>query len=133
MWNGHNMGIVNPYTYAGDFDQTIKFALPTFYGVSENGLIVGVNSFYHVNNSECRSRGLYIIPDYRGKGLSKKLLEYSIDMNKNEGYVFIWSKPRVSAIRAYTSAGFEITTSAFAVNPDHKKTIHPNVMCKYIY
>jgi len=133
MWGNYEHNQINPYTYDGVYDESIKFSIPTFYGFIENDKIVGVNSFYHTNSNECRSRGLYVLPEYRKNGIAETLLRSAIEINSDGGYEFIWSKPRVTAQKAYQNAGFSITSGVFNKNPDGSSTYHNNVMCKYVY
>lgn len=53
---------------------------------------------------------MYVIPDYRGKGLNQKVVEYLIDWSKERGItdfyldVYVGNEP---AIKAYEKLGFE--------------------------
>lgn len=127
---------VNEYLYLNGKNKKIKdlnYSKPVFYGYLENNKILGVNSYFHVNEDQCRSRGLYVYPKYRKNGIAIELLKYAIDQNKNKGYKFIWSKPRDTAIKSYQAAGYKITSDAFNITPDGEKMLFKNHYCRYDY
>lgn len=97
---------------------SLKYSNPYYYACFISNKIVGVNSFFKVNNEQCRSRGLYVFPEYRNKGISKLLLNYAIEKNKNKNYKFIWTMPRKEALSSYTSIGFYKTSNFFSSSPD---------------
>jgi len=79
---------------------------PTFWVVRENNKIIGVNSGFKTNENIYRSRGLYVIPEKRGQGISRMLLKLTIETAKKEECEVIWTMPRKSALPAYESVGF---------------------------
>jgi len=123
--------------YFGGFDERIRdlrFSNPFYYAWVEDGNIHGVNSFYHLNNIQCRSRGLYVFPEYRKTGIAVKLLQYAIEANRNKNYKFIWSLPRKEAKSSYIKAGFNITSNDFLNMPDGTGNLfYENAYCRYNY
>lgn len=81
---------------------------PTFFVMKEENTkkIVGVNSGFRTGEKTYRSRGIYVLPEYRGRTLSTILLENTIIQAKEEKCDLIWSLPRASAMVAYEGVGF---------------------------
>lgn len=122
---GHNPPPYSPKTYSGDRFSTQPD--PVFYAYFIDGEIAGVNSYYEVSQDECRSRGLYVYPEFRNEGIAIKLLKFAINQNIDKKYRFIWSMPRDSARRSYEQAGFKITTGPFDMG------VYINYKCRYDY
>ncbi len=80
----------------------------TYFGAERDGKIVGVNSGYSLREFEYRSRGLYILPEYRKKGIAQELLQATQDKGHEEKTITLWSLPRRTAINAYIKFGFKI-------------------------
>ena len=108
----------------------LNYSNPVFYAYKENNKILGVNSYFHVNQDQCRSRGLYVYPEYRERGIGTILLKYAIDQNRDKKYKFIWSRPRNTAVEAYKKAGFKITSKIVDNTPDGKPMLYKNYYCK---
>tara|TARA_S200002703_G_scaffold105818_1_gene91791 strand:- start:1123 stop:1578 length:456 start_codon:yes stop_codon:yes gene_type:complete len=118
----------NPYsnrTYIGGRSE--HAGNPVFYCYVEDEILMGVNSYSHVNKTECRSRGLYVYPDFRGSGVGEKLLRHAIEENRDKGYEYIWSMPRLAACKVYERAGYTLTTEPFDMG------VYQNRMCRYDY
>ncbi len=62
---------------------------------------------------------MYVIPNYRGMGVNKKILDYLLDWGKKRGYsefqLDVYA-PNQSAIKAYRKAGFEFETITMRLN-----------------
>lgn len=86
---------------------------PTFWGICENAKLIAVNSGHRTSKFEYRSRGLWVHPDYRRKGLTKYLFQELYIQAKKEKVVKIWSCPRASALKAYEASGFIKTSDWF--------------------
>jgi GNAT superfamily N-acetyltransferase len=78
----------------------------TFFGFYIKDKLCGVNSLHLTPNNLYRSRGLYVLPEYRCKGFGKLLLEQAIQTAKNLGGDGIWSYPKDTAMSVYTNVGF---------------------------
>jgi len=98
--------------YLKGFSDKIKDEAPIFLAYIEDGKILGVNSGYNTQTS-FRSRGLWVDPDTRGKGIGKKLLQATIDYAKKAGAIYIWTMPRKESLFCYESVGFEKTSDFF--------------------
>jgi GNAT superfamily N-acetyltransferase len=94
-----------------DFD-----SIPTFFGAIVDDKIVGVNSGFRTNSITYRSRGLFVIPEYRKRGIATNLLEATYNQAKKESCKVIWSYPRYEAIYVYLNFGFKKMTN-FEKNP----------------
>jgi len=73
----------------------------------------GVNSGHLTPNDKgtkeplwYRSRGLFVLPEWRKKGLGQLLLQRTIEEAMSKGCSHIWSYPNESAISVYLSVGF---------------------------
>ena len=84
-----------------------KYA-PVFFCIRDGAMhnIVGVNSGHKTENGVYRSRGLWVHPNYRNNGLSRKLLEQTIIQAQLENCTFIWTMPRATSLYAYEKVGF---------------------------
>ena len=114
LWPGRKSEIrpTNGLTLLGKFDKEVEKNSPIFFGAFMDGKCVGVNSGHKTNDDEYRSRGLYIFPDHRKKGIAQLLLKAVEDECIKEGGRLLWSMPRESALPAYKKFGF-VTTSDF--------------------
>lgn len=75
----------------------------TFIGAFVNKTLCGVNSYHLAPLNSIRSRGLFVLPEYRNKGIGQSLLKYVI---KQSSMDFIWSYPNKEALSVYLNAGF---------------------------
>ncbi len=73
----------------------------------------GVNSGHLTPNDKgtkeplwYRSRGLFVLPEWRKKGLGQLLLQRTIEEAIDKGCSHIWSYPNESAISVYLNVGF---------------------------
>lgn len=126
MWGKvHTDRIPKEYqTFDYDGLHSDEAGYPIYYAFFDGDEICGVNSYSHVNYEQCRSRGLYVYPKYRGKGIATKLLRYAI--HQNEGmYDFIWSLPRVGSESAYKNAGFDVEDKIYDFG------VYRNYRCRY--
>jgi len=90
----------------------------TFFGAEVDGKIVGVNSGYTVvpdyrTSWGYRSRGLYVLPEYRGHGIAQHLLQATEDQANKELKVILWSIPRKTALKTYQKFGFRVMSEFF--------------------
>ena len=79
---------------------------PTFFGITEGGKLIGVNSGFRTEFDVYRSRGLWVDKNHRGLGLGRLLLDTAISLGKQENCGVIWSMPRKSALPTYEAVGF---------------------------
>lgn len=86
---------------------------PIFFAYFIDGNIAGVNSGHNSSRLHYRSRGLFVFPQYREKGIGTELLKYVCRIGKIQGMVYCWSLPRKDALNTYIKAGFERTSDFF--------------------
>jgi len=119
LWKGRVSPIkpTNGLLYKGGYDRGIEDNKPTFFGVYDGDILVGVNSGHAAEQTErgnyYRSRGIYVFPDYRGKGIANMLLSATEQQALAENCNYLWSIPRKQSIRAYTYFGFIRTSDYF--------------------
>jgi len=128
LWVGRESPIkpMSSMTYWRDYDMEIynKFT-PTFWGVFDGSKIVGVNSGHRTDANYYRSRGIWVDPDYRGRGIAQKLFTALERQAIKEDCSKIWSIPRKSAFKAYENYGFKRTSEWF----DEGMEFGPNAYC----
>jgi len=88
-----------------------------YFGViEEDGDIVATVGIYKLNENICELRKMYALPSQRGKGLGRKLMEFSLAKAKDLGFervVLETASPLVEAIALYKKYGF------IEYSPDH--------------
>lgn len=101
--------------YKGGFDMDIyNLYEPTFFAVYNNaGQIIGVNSGHRTEQRLYRSRGIWVNPLYRKKGVAGVLFCELHGQAMKEECTAIWSIPRKKALPAYEKYGFEQTSDFF--------------------
>ena len=102
-------------TYEGKIDMSIyKKYTPTFFAVYNNaGQIIGVNSGHQTGDRMYRSRGIWVDPVYRGKGVAGILFCELEGQAMKEQCKSIWSVPREKALPSYVKYGFKQTSDFF--------------------
>ena len=111
LWPGRSdiksmSSMTDTFTYDLSIYEKYK---PEFYGIIDTDIheVVGVNSGHQTADGIFRSRGLYVDPAYRGRGLGISLLRYTIHRAKEcHGCHTVWSYPKDTALKTYTSVGF---------------------------
>lgn len=83
----------------------------TFFVYKENDIIMGCNSGHMCYDKSYRSRGLFVFPDYRKKGIGYKLLEATVLQGLKERADLIWSYPKLESWPTYNKAGFELLSN----------------------
>lgn len=81
---------------------------PIFLGAFMDEQLVGVNSIHLVDEHQMRSRGLFVLPEFRSKGIATKLLKASIARRPADKV--LWSYPKEEALPTYVRAGFRCIT-----------------------
>ena len=79
----------------------------TFWGAYLDNKLVGVNSGHKTTDKQYRSRGIWVDPEYRKRGVAQMLFLMTAHQAKVEGCEMIWSIPRKTALPAYTKFGFQ--------------------------
>jgi GNAT superfamily N-acetyltransferase len=96
-----------PYTSEQVYDMSIFDYEAIYWGCYDSDRLVGVNSGHATSESEYRSRGLWVDPDYRSQGMGITLLTKTVMYAESQGYEMVWSLPRVSALPTYHTVGFQ--------------------------
>lgn len=96
--------------YKSGYDMYNMNTIPTFFGYYVDDKLVGVNSGHGCSNKMYRSRGLWVLPEHRGKGIGQQLLTETINQAKHEGSDMIWSFPKRTSWKTYNSVGFELAS-----------------------
>lgn len=97
------------------YDMAIyQIAQPFFFGVrSANSELVGVVSGFATSSEHFRSRGLCVLPEFRGRGPGVLLLKAVLTKAEDLGFRLVWSFPRDSAFATYQRAGFRQVSDWF--------------------
>lgn len=98
-----------PYSYNSDYFKNIA----TFLAVYVNDQLAGVNSGHMAGDRLYRSRGLYVLKEYRSLGLGQLLLTETTEQGAREGATACWSMPRISSLDTYKHVGFVQTSRPF--------------------
>lgn len=115
LWpNTDNIQPMSSIKYLGSYDIDIytKFK-PTFLGLYNNEILIGSISGHKSSHEDYRIRGIYILPEYRSKGLSKILFDAIILQAQKENCLLIWSLPKKESIYAYLNKNFKKSTNYF--------------------
>ena len=113
-----------PYTSESEYDMTIFEYPVTYWGFWDNNRLCGVNSGHATSDTEYRSRGLWVDPQWRSEGVGTALLKITAEHAESEGYVMCWSLPRVSALSVYVGAGFsEVGDIISTETSDHNQYV----------
>lgn len=98
---------------------------PSFFAYFENNIMVGVNSGHKCCDNSYRSRGLFVFPEYRNRGIGLTLLTQTIFQAHKESATYVWSYPKQSSWIVYEKAGFVIASSW-----EKSETSESNAFCK---
>lgn len=106
LWPDREFEAVSAMSYLGGY-QCYPPKHSCYYAVTDQkGQILGVNSCHDTGEYLVRSRGLWVDPSQRGQGLGKMLLEYTLTWAQQQGYIAVWSFPKLAAWPTYQSVGF---------------------------
>ena len=98
-------------TYLGGHDRQIyeKYK-PSFFVFDIDEEVVAVNSCHKSSDHGMRSRGLWVKPEYRRQGITRKLFDAIFDEALSQQCKYVWSLPRKTALAAYEASGFVKTS-----------------------
>ena len=118
LWLGRISKIkpTNGIKYLGGWDKEIEVNSPTFFGAFIGDECVGVNSGFKTDENYYRSRGIYVFPKHRRKGLAQILLGAVQGQAWAESCEYLWSMPRKSALPTYEKFGFVKSSDFFDEN-----------------
>lgn len=100
-----------------------------FWGTFIDGNLVGVNSGHLTTNTEYRSRGIWVNPEFRGNGIAQQLLEMTKHSAVMAGAEMIWTMPRKTALSTYERFGFK-TVGDFFSTETAEANIYAFLDCK---
>lgn len=103
----------NEWEFLGGYNPEVPCSDVWFIGYYDDDKLVGCNSCFMSSKNHLRSRGIYILPEYRGKGISKFLFDKTIEIAKQNDAELIWSYPRLDALPSYLAVGFETIGDPF--------------------
>lgn len=112
LWPGRE-SVIEPtsaMTLLGGYDLKNMSPSPTFFAYLVDDKIAGVNSGHMCTSKTYRSRGLFVYPQYRKKGIGVMLLKHTIEQGISEGADIIWSYPKKSSWGTYSKAGFTLAS-----------------------
>ncbi len=92
-----------------DIDSFYNSAGGRFWVVEAQGKIVATAGLLKISASECEFRKMYILPEFRRRGLGRKLVELSLNQARQSGFkrvVLETARPLVTAIALYKKIGF---------------------------
>jgi N-acetylglutamate synthase-like GNAT family acetyltransferase len=92
--------------FLGGTDNNYKEHSPYFIGCYIDNRLVGVNSLHLTESDSARSRGLWVDPKHRKKGIGKALLDMTAQQAAELGASTVWSYPRKTSINAYRHVGY---------------------------
>jgi GNAT superfamily N-acetyltransferase len=92
------------------YDMRNMITTPSFFGYVVDNKIIGVNSGHGCSDQTYRSRGLWVHPNYRRRGIGRLLLQETIDRGIQEQSKMIWSYPRQSSWPTYFRVGFKLAS-----------------------
>ncbi len=97
----------NEWEFLGGYNPEVPCSDVWFIGYYIEQELVGCNSCFMSSKEHLRSRGIYILPEHRGKGISKALFAKTVEIAETNNVELIWSYPRLDALPSYKAAGFE--------------------------
>jgi len=135
LWPNRSSAIethsVMTWPYEGNpeqYDMDIFNYPATFWGAYLDNKLVGVNSGHKTTDKQYRSRGIWVNPEYRKRGVAQMLFLMTAHQAKVERCEMLWSIPRKTALPAYTKFGFE-TVGDFIVT----ETSEANIYVKLVF
>lgn len=69
-----------------DIDKSYILSGGAFRVLEDNGRIVGSYGIYKIDDGVCELRKMYLQPEYKGRGLGKKMMEDAFLVTKSLGY-----------------------------------------------
>jgi GNAT superfamily N-acetyltransferase len=97
-------------SFLGGYDLKNMNFDPTFFAYYKDNTVIGVNSGHMCIGQEYRSRGLYVFPEYRKKGVGTELLLATINQGIKENAKLVWSYPKLTSWSTYKNAEFILSS-----------------------
>lgn len=119
--------------YHGGNDMSVydyELSVPQFLLYQNKGCI----SYFKIDRT-IRFRGLFVKKEYRGQGISEKLLRYAISDCQNifpsTSYDFIWALAGSNSTHVHKKVGFYSVTDKMHELPDGNYSHHKNGYMRY--
>lgn len=97
--------------FLGGYDLKNLDFEPTFFGFIVDNNVVGVNSGHKCMDNGYRSRGLFVLPEFRGRKIGVELLVATINQGIKEQCNYVWSYPKLNSWGTYQKAGFSLSSN----------------------
>jgi len=112
LWKGRISKIEqsNPIDYLGKYNPNLMNNKAICFAYYEGDEIIGVNTLLPTSDTFCRSRGFYINPEQRLKGIGLQLMKFTLEKALLLDFKYMWSLPRKSALPFYLKFGFKQTS-----------------------
>lgn len=105
-----------------------------FFGIktTDKGQVIACNSGHQCSRTLFRSRGLYVYPEFTGRGIAHSLLAYTAKFAQDNGFEKIWSLPTEKALPIYNQVGYE-TMSPVEDWPAYKNAAGEQIIRRNAY
>lgn len=96
-------------TVQGEIDAELMNEKPYFWqALDSTGQVAGVISGFKVGDDSFRSRGIWVDPTHRKKGLGRELMKRNIETAQKLNLKYLWSMPRKASWGFYQELGFQV-------------------------
>ncbi|MBC7466591.1 MAG: GNAT family N-acetyltransferase [Bdellovibrio sp.] len=118
--------IIEPVS-AIDIDSNIDMGIFNFadnahyFAAFNNDQIIGVISGHLTKPNQCRLRGLFVMPEYRGQSVSRRLIETELNHATELGCTQIWALIRTKNIGLFAKYEFKehMLTNKYEFGPHY--------------
>ena len=93
--------------FPSGYDMSLLKSKGYYWSASIQGKRVGVNSGFQTSETHFRSRGLFVFPQARRRGVAQCLFQALEQKALLLGCECLWSLPRATSLRAYEKFGFQ--------------------------
>lgn len=128
-FGGNDLGVYENYNSS-----------PQFLAAIHKGFHIGCVSIFNVSadkvrvsdtGNSVRFRGLYVAPEYRGRGISEELLQLAIRQAKKREADFFWALAGPNSTHVHQKVGFYNVTDKMHELPDGNYSHHKNGYMRY--
>lgn len=145
LWPGRTSAIepTSAMKWLGGIDMSLMNSKPTFWCVSSeartnetssdartigvlSGHFGGIISTDSGTERAYRTRGLWVAPESRGKGVARTLMQAAFEQASTENCTLVWTFPRQTSMPFYKSMGFSLVGSWIGNNDPRAGEFGPN-------